>query len=481
MSIGKDSLYYVPARIIPALLGFVGLSIYTRAFTPGEYGNYALIAATVTMFSVFSYIWLNNSNLRFYSVYKNQDKLGQFFTTSLFSIVASLALSLAAIVIVAKLNLISDVLVNYTPYILCLLISTSFTQTLITILRSDRKAKDISVFLCISALSSLAIALTLIFVFHMGIVSIVLGQFISDSMISCMIFLKSGFFRHVRLRYLSADTFKELFRYGSPFILLSLSSWALLMSNRFIIDHYWGEAFVGIYSAASQLGTLPIDLISSMLIMAAFPVIIDNWEKNGDDSTSVLVSSVVRYYMFITIPMLFGLFMLSSDVASLIGDRYAMGSAIIPWVSLASVCAGINMYTDMGLQLKKKTHYISAIMIFTAIVNIAANLLLVPSYGFYGSAVSSALSQALFMLLTWAVSWRYLPWRFPVNTFAKCVAASALMCLALALMKYALPGSIFTLGALVASGCAIYFIAMYAMGEMREELGVLAKRLQPVL
>ena len=471
-NIGKDSLYYIPGRIIPALIGFIGLWIYTRVYTPNEYGNYVLVTATVSMFSVFSYIWLNNANLRFFAAYRNDNKLERFFSTSFFSLVASITISLLAIFVLASLSLISGTLTDFILIIAGLLISTSFTETLMTILRTDRQAKYISLFRSLSAISSIAITLTLIFIFHTGIISILLGQFLADMTISVLIFFKFNFLRLLRIRYFSITAFKEFINYGSPFLILSLSAWALTLSNRFIINYYLGEADVGIYSAASQLGTYPIEMTSMMIILAAFPVIIDNWEKNGDESTKTLVPTIIKYYMLITIPIFFALFLLSPEVTALIGSKYEAGSSIIPWVSLAAICSGINMYTDIGLQLKKKTIFISIVMVISAISNIALNFLFVPLYGFYGSAISSALSQVIFLALTWAISQRYLPLKFPTGTFVKCVAASVVMYLLLALAKATvLPEvSMVSLVTLTVSGCICYFITIYALGELRTEV-----------
>ena len=211
--------------------------------------------------------------------------------------------------------------------------------------------------------------------------------------------------------------------------------------------------------------------------MAAFPIIIDNWEKNGDDSTKTLITNVVKYYMFLTIPILFGMFMLSADFSSLIGAKYAAGSAVIPWVALASVCTGINIYTDMGLQLKKKTIYISIIMIIAAISNVVMNLALVPGYGYYGSAVSSAFAQIVFLILTWAISWKYLPWQFPRGSFVRCIGASTVMCLALFALKSTIfrHESLISLVVLVSAGFLLYMAIIVATGELREELGFAKK------
>lgn len=472
-SIGKDSIFYIPGKIIPALIGFIGLSIYTRVYTPIEYGNYALVTTTVSMFSIFSYIWLNNSNLRFYAVYRNNKELERFFSTTFIALIASIIIVLLGFLALVRLSVVSGVLSDFILIIAGLLISTAFTETLVTILRTDRQARFISFVRCFSAISNILITLTLIFVFHSGIISILLGQFISDSAISVIMFFWFKFYRLLGLKYFSMPSLKEFFSYGAPFLIVFSSLWVLSLSNRYIIEFFKGAYDVGIYSAASQLGTYPIELISSMLSMAAFPVIINNWEKNGEDSTKTLVSNVVKYYMIISIPIFFGLLVLSSDFTLFLGDKYAAGSAIIPWVSLATICSGLMVYTCMGLQLKKKTFLMSSIVGVAAILNIAFNLVLVPLYGFYGSAVSYALAQFIYLVVAWAISQRYLALRFPLATFVKCLVSSGIMCLTILLMKSFLlkNESLVALVAFIIAGAALYFISMAVMREFREEIG----------
>lgn len=473
-SLGKDSLAYIPGKIIPALVGFIGLSIYTRVYTPEEYGNYALVIGTVSMLSIFSYIWLCNTSLRFYASYRNNNELERFFSTTLIILIACIVLTLIGTLVMVELSLISGVVTTFILIIAGLLISSSFTETLIMILRTDRQARYISFFRSFSAIANILITLSLIFIFHAGIISILLGQFTGDALISLMIFFRFKFSRLFGLKYFSISAFKEFCSYGLPYIIVAMSAWILAVSNRFIIEYFKGDYDVGIYSAASQLGTYPIDMISAMLVMAAFPIIINNWEKNGDESTKELISTVVRYYMIITLPVFFGLFMLSQDFSLFLGAKYAVGSAIIPWVSLASVFTGINNYMDMGLQLKKKTIYISGIMIFTAVASIGLNVVLISMYGYYGSSISSALSQMIFLVLTWIVSWRYLAWRFPLGAFIKTIGASLAMCLVIWAMKYTIFAneSLLKLVALVIIGGLTYMIAIYLSGELREEIGI---------
>ena len=39
INIGKEVLVYVPGKLLPALFGFIGVSVYTRILSPTEYGD----------------------------------------------------------------------------------------------------------------------------------------------------------------------------------------------------------------------------------------------------------------------------------------------------------------------------------------------------------------------------------------------------------------------------------------------------------
>jgi O-antigen/teichoic acid export membrane protein len=471
-SIGKDTIFYIPGQIIPALLGFIGLSIYTRVYSPTDYGNYALVTATVSLLSVFSYIWLNNSNLRFYAVYKDKNELRRYFSTTFITLVVSIIAILLIFIMLVGLSVVSGVLSDFTLVIFGLVISTALTETLITILRTDRKVKFISFARSFSAISNIIITMVLIFIFHAGIISILIGQLIGDGSISIIIFFWFKFYRQISLKYFSKDSLKEFLSYGIPFLIVYSSLWVLSLSNRYIIEFFKGDYDVGIYSAASQLGTYPIMLIASMLGLAAFPVVINNWEKNGEDSTKTLISNVIRYNFIITIPMFFGLFMLSKDFTLFLGAKYATGSDIIPWVSLGTICSVLMIYTCMGLQLKKKTSLMSAFVAFAAIANIVFNLILVPPYGFYGSAVAYALAQLCYLVVTWAVSQRYLAVPFPASTFVKCLIASAVMCLSILLGKMLIfkTESLVGLMIFVIMGAVLYFVSLVILRELKQEM-----------
>jgi O-antigen/teichoic acid export membrane protein len=478
-SLGKDSLWYVPARVIPALLAFFVISIYTRLFTPDEYGSYSLAIATVSMLAIFTYMWLNSSNLRFFSIYRNRNELGKYYTTTFIFIGTSVVVISAIFYILAEMHVLSGVLLDYALAITCLLISTSVFLTLQTILRSDRRANYVSLFTCVSEVMAVVFALALIFIFHMGAIAILLGQFFIEMILIAVIVTNFDILKNIRLKYLSPHALQEFFVFGAPFILMSVSNWILSYSDRYIIQYFLDPRAVGIFFASTQLGIMPIDMISTILVMAGYPILIDNYEKNGDRSTSSLITTITKYFLITIIPLILGIFILAPDFTSLIGDQYAEVSAIIPIIAIGAAFQGMRMFTGMVLLLKKKTLVMCAIMILVAIIKVASNLALIPLYGVLGAAFASVIAGFFFVALNWVIGNQSLYCKFPLGSTVKGIISAVVMCAGVLATKIAVfpqasPASFFIL---VAVGVLIYFLVILRLGELREEYGLLKSRI----
>jgi O-antigen/teichoic acid export membrane protein len=193
LSVGKDTLLYIPSKLLPALFGFIGLSIYTRVFSPGEYGDYTLIMATIGIFGIFAYSWINSANLRFFTRYKNENRSESFLSTSFFTLIGTLIGSSLLLAFLSKFSFLPHNIANYLMLAIGVLIATSFFETLMNILRADRKPKNVSLFRSLSSGLCLASSLLLIYIFNLGISAILLGYILTSSILSLVIILKFNF------------------------------------------------------------------------------------------------------------------------------------------------------------------------------------------------------------------------------------------------------------------------------------------------
>lgn len=469
LSLGKDVLLYVPGRLFPALFGFVGLSVYTRIFSPSEYGEYSLVMAVIGTIGLFAYAWIIQSNLRFFSDYKDND-LDTFISTSFFVLIISLFFSAIALLILAKFSTNSIIPIKYFILSIGVLISTSFFEILINVLRADRNPKYVSIFLILSSILSLSVSLFLIYFSNIRISAIFIGSILVNSLLCIFLSLKFNIPKRIKFRSFSSRTCRDFVNYGIPLLITMILSSILFLTDRYLIALFKGNGAVGIYSAAYNLGAYPMSIISSILIFAAFPIIIDTWNQSGKETTKILIEKISRYYLLVAFPSLAGTALLSEEFIQFLGSDYLVGHKILPLSFFGSTTLGLCVFVNKGLELTKNTK-VSAILVGTSgIFNVILDLLFIPKYSYFGAGMATAVAYFIYFLLSVFVSKKYLAWKIYFNSTINIIASSAIMSVIIILFKRNLGESFSSLVFLILLGIIVYFMSLIFFREIKDEI-----------
>jgi O-antigen/teichoic acid export membrane protein len=87
----KDGLVYLPSQAFPSLLGLISVPIFTRIFTPDQYGQLAIVGSTVS-FMLIGTAWGHESAMRFYAAAERDNNLPAFFGAAILSLLTTLVL-----------------------------------------------------------------------------------------------------------------------------------------------------------------------------------------------------------------------------------------------------------------------------------------------------------------------------------------------------------------------------------------------------
>ena len=105
-----------------------------------------------------------------------------------------------------------------------------------------------------------------------------------------------------------------------------------------------------------------------------------------------------------------------------------------------------------------------------ALVNVGLNLLLVPPYGYFGAGIATMVSFALYPVLVYWVTRRYLPWLIPWrsirNIVAASIAAGGFWWLVGPDLRTGFDWILFIGSA--AGGLAVYLLVLLLVGELRD-------------
>ena len=420
----RHSSIYILAKIIPAIMAFAALSLYTHLLSPDEYGTYTLIFAGTVLLHNVLFNWLPAGTLRFWS---NEDFDNQTFTSTLASSYIKISLFLFVIALIGVFYFWDKPAVGWisSAYIFLIALAIfTITQNLFT----AKIEPEYYAYLAISY-SILALAIGGILAYlGFGAVGAVTGIALGYLIPSLFVF-KKMWLPHKKEAY-SPELFKKLLTYGLPLASAAFLEELVKVSDRFMLAGLQDKAQAGLYAVGYDLSGNSILMIMSAINLAAYPVIIKLLDTEGKEAAIDYFRHYVILLLGIAIPAAIGLNLVGPDLVYLLIDPAYHEPVIylLPWITFSIFLMGLQaFYFDLAFQLG---HYITAIVkisIIIAIVNLSLNYWLIPIMGMKGAAIATLVSFALGSILSVIMGRKRFKLPFPLKEFAKITVASLVM------------------------------------------------------
>lgn len=468
----KDMGKYLPAQIVPGVVGFISIPIITRLFSPGDYGDYVLVVATVSIFSALVG-WISMSIIRFYPVYERDGKLGEFYGNVIVSAIISVAIIgfIGSIILLLLKPYFSSCFYNLMWVGMLVFILTSFFGVFQYFLRAKRQVGWYSGFSIWNNLTKLGFGLLLVLIFHFGVEGLLWGAVLSIAFALPFLFKKATEKVHVNYKALSGTIISKMAKYSFPLVIGNLAAWILSLSDRYLLEFFRNSQEVGIYSASYNVAEYSIMLIVSLFMFASGPISIQIWEKDGEEKSKSFVSKVTRYYLIVCIPAVVGLSVLAKPIMSILtGKEYFIGYQIIPFIALGTFLFGLQQRFQAGFVYYKKTGFITFSIVTSGLLNLVLNFFFIPKYGYMAAALTTLVSYAFLMVLMIIVSRRFFIWEFPMRSLVKVCCASIIMGIAVYPVGNSLTSSIIInliLGIIV--GVVVYTMMFFALREPNKQ------------
>jgi len=465
----KDTLFFLPAKAVPAVVGLLAVAVYTRLLSPKEYGQYVLIITSISILSTIFLGWLNQANLRFFEENRETTRFSVFISTSFFSFLALLFLVILLWYtstvflerytekeIIPLLRLGGIVLIVHAGY--------SF---IINILRAERKALHYSLFTSLDVIGRLGIAVLLIYFLALGPKGILWAHVIATGLLSFWGF--AWFYRRWKVSFaaFTPSMLREFASYGLPLVALSISELILSVSDRYIIGYFLGTDDVGVYAAGYNIASVGVSFFFMPLILAGFPILVQAYEREGEVRVRYILKNYLGMYFLILLPVVAGISALSPFIVDIVlGSDYVAARDIIPWVAIGTFFLGLSLCVNKPIQLKKATKLLVYPIILVSLLNISSNILLIPNFGIIGAAIATSISYFANFGLTLWLSRTLLDWSFPWQSLIKAIIASMGMYLVLTLVTVRKSVTIYTLLGCSILGAAVYFAILIVLKEV---------------
>ncbi len=425
--LGSDTIRYIPAVVLPAFLSFLSVSIFTRIFAPAPYGEYALVTSVVAIGTGILAGWIQQSVLRYLPRYRAEGRTGEFIgKLAVILWVMGIGVFAAALLLYRPaVSVLGGYGRYYVPAVVWMVAGVIFfVQN--AAFRADLRSSVFSRYQVAFAVGRLVFSLAFVLFVSRDVMGLVIGASVAYLVLLGPMVFELRAFQSLKGHGSVIDTalLKKFFRYGLPVIGWALGVKVLDLSDRFIIELFRPSAEVGIYAANYTLVAMGISFVAAPLLSAALPLIVNAWEEGHREKIQMVVSTFSRYYLIAAVPVtVFAIVYARELVTVFLGRDFREGYTIIPYILVGSLLWNFAMYGHKGIKLLEKTGLMFVMVFVTCVVNIGLNLVVVPSYGYQGAAVTTLVSFALYPLMVYFVAKSHLEWRIPWVSVLRIVIA----------------------------------------------------------
>jgi O-antigen/teichoic acid export membrane protein len=401
LKLKEHSLLYFLSKAFPAAFTFLGIVLFVRIAGKEEYGKYSLLISMILFLLAFTSGWISQVILRFHSLYcHTREKLSYAKAVTLSSLLSA---AVGVAMVCVSIGMLREAPEHTLPLSIAVYV-IAFSYTLKTTrLQVGLRPGGIVLNEIVRSALVIAVPLCLFLLFgSMDSLSMLLGTAVAY--LSALL-LRSGGLR-------MGDFHKVLFsktrglkpylieygRYGVPLSLWLAVAYLLNVSDRYLIAHFTNYESVGIYSAVYDLVYKSFSLAFFPVLMAAHPLIMNNWAKNKGESMRILKKSM-RYQALIFPIVLAGLVILSPLLsASLKIERHLILEIGLP-VAIGAFLWQFSMLLHKPMELHKKTMPMLAFVSLALLVNVLGNIIFMPRFGFIVAAYTTLAGACTYALL----------------------------------------------------------------------------------
>lgn len=472
--LGKDTAVYGISTIVGRFLGFLLVPFYTHFISRADMGIYTNIYAYLAFLNIFYIYGMDAAFMKYSSLAGPEDKKKVFSTAYVFVTLSTLALTAVLLLLRLPFGQLMAVPARYARliyYVILILLFDTLALVPFANLRLERKAGKFAVLKLTNILINLGLNLLFFLKFHWGIEAIFAANLAASAV--TLLLLIPEILKRLQIKIHGAEL-KKMLRFGLPYLPASLASIMVQVIDRPIVLAMTDADTLGLYQTGYKLGILMM-LAVSMFQYAWQPFFLNNArEKNAREifakimTLFVLAASLLWIIVSLFIDMAAGWEF--APGRSLIARQFLPGLVVVPIILLAYLFNGIYVNLQAGLYIAEKTKYFPAVTIAGALVNVAANLFLIPILGIVGAALATLASYMVMAAGLFLFAQKFYKVPYEYGKIVKILAA-ILECGALYYYLYFHGGlNLFSRSLILASFIAILFFMRVVKPEEVERL-----------
>ncbi|WP_195837847.1 lipopolysaccharide biosynthesis protein [Anaerococcus porci] len=380
-----NTLILTIGKICTQFISFLLLPLYTTFLSPNEFGIFDLLNTYVALLVPLFNWQFDNGMFRFMINYRNnKDIIKSFFSTVFIVNMGQVVLYLIFYI------LVQDFLT--LDFKLYLALDVSINIILNTLLQFPRGMGDNSTYAFgsfVSATSIVILNVLFIVYFKLGILGMFLSTIIGKILTCIYLIIRMRLMEYFSFRKFKKNVFKEVLKYSLPLVPNQLCWWVIDASDRTIISIFIGIAANGIYSVANKFSGLFVTFYNIFHLSWTESVSLHIKDEDSQEYITGVINSSLSFFasvcfgIIVILPFVFNIF---------VNENYKASYNQIPILLVAVLFQVIVGLYSVIYTAYKKSVEIMKTSIYSAIINIVTNLIMIKFIGLYAASFSTLIA-----------------------------------------------------------------------------------------
>ncbi|MGE5425547.1 MAG: flippase [Bacillota bacterium] len=236
-----------------------------------------------------------------------------------------------------------------------------------------------------------------------------------------------------------------------------------LRADTLVLSMVRSQEEVGLYGASYKI----IDVLSSLPFMFAgiiLPLLSAAWEKADKGRFASILQRSFDAMALIALPIAVGTQFAAKEIIVLVaGPQFLAAGSILRILIMAVAAIFLGNMAAHAIIAVKAQKKIIWIYVFTGLTSLAAYILLIPRFSYFGAAAVTVYSETAIALLSSIFLYRHLKLKMKWTGFLKAAGATGIMAAALYLIPISASSDLLRLLLTLIIGGLTYLLSLYLL------------------
>ncbi|MDR2130370.1 MAG: oligosaccharide flippase family protein [Odoribacteraceae bacterium] len=208
---------------------------------------------------------------------------------------------------------------------------------------------------------------------------------------------------------LSRRVLRPLLVYSAPLLVSGFAGTANEFIDRLMIEYMMPRAValstLGVYGAVVKIGVI-LPLFVQMYRYSLEPYFLSGFRREEFARVNAIA---MKYFIIVSLVLFLGITLFADLFALLLGAAFREGMFILPVVLVSNILSGIVFNLSFWYKQANKTRFGITITVTGLLFTIVFGILLVPSMGYIGAAVTRLICELVMVITSYRLNRKHFP------------------------------------------------------------------------